>query len=184
MTSKYSVKIALISTRDSKWLAFGHHWSTTAAYCYTQRTDLSCFDFKLLEPFVCPLLTPIRCLKCRSLWLLCPLLTPDAHPQARASLWSSHHLSAPAQRPPSRLISGLLLRAGAHIEGCWLLHGNGRGGYLFFPLGHRLFCMDTRIQNNKSSMGRLAWGQCRDHQRWWKWIGWHVRLLKCHKRWQ
>lgn len=130
MTSKYSLKIALISTRDSKWLAFGHHWSTTAVCCYTQRTDLSCFDFKLLEPFVCPLLTPIRCLKCRSLWLLCPLLTPDAHPQARASLWSSHHLSAPAQRPPSRLISGLLLRAGAHIEGCWLLHGNGRGAVI------------------------------------------------------
>lgn len=131
MTSKYSVKIALISTRDSKWLPFGHHWSTTAVCCYTLHTALSRFDFKLLKPFVCLLLNPIRCLKCRSLWLLRPLLTPDAHPQTRASLWSSHHLSATAQRPPSRLISGLFAACRrTHIEGCWLFHGNGRGGRL------------------------------------------------------
>lgn len=63
---------------------------------------INCWDrlfFPLLNPFfVAEIQLPL---------LPQSLLSPDTHPQALSSLWSSHHLSALAQGPPSRLISGL-----------------------------------------------------------------------------
>lgn len=136
MGYKYSVNIALIYTWDPKWLPFG------------RRADI--FNIPL-----CPVVL-ICC--CNHLFLFFWVLfgAQNASPSSSSAPAYSRHPSPGAIVTPfictrsgaaKQVDKWDLLRAGGiGVQGCWFFHGNGEG-YLFFPLGRRLFCMDTRIRN-------------------------------------
>lgn len=111
------------------------------------------------------------------------LLSPDTHPQALSSLWSSHHLSALAQGPPSRLISGLCCVQAHTSKGCWLFHGNG------VVLSILSFGLEAGLHGYKNPEQQVLDGKVGLRTVWrsslvMKMNRLRCPLTECHKPWQ
>lgn len=128
MTSKYSVTIALIYTRDPKWLCI---W-TSLVYHYCVLLHLTYWS------------VPFLIWSCWNhlfflFWIL--FCAWNAAPSDSSVPAYSRHSSLGAHvtlivtpfictrsGAAKQVDKWALLRAGAHTEGCWLFHGNGGGG--------------------------------------------------------